>query len=112
MIRRLLQARVFELQQVLDDVLAERLCGAKLALPQILDLLGDQLGIKAAVPAPLQLPQQLCLLLRPGVEIVVEGNWLVDMPRNVIRAAGLGKPSRGARASNEGRTLTAAGLNL
>ena len=55
---------------MLDNVLAKRLAGVQLAFAQILDLLGDQLGIEPVVAGP-HAAQQVRLLLRPGVEILV-----------------------------------------
>jgi hypothetical protein len=45
MIGGLLQPRVFELEQMLNNVLAKRLCCAEIAASQILDLLGDVLEV-------------------------------------------------------------------
>jgi hypothetical protein len=69
---------IFELQEMLDDVLDERLRRAEIAASQILDLLGDVLKVERVaarlVHGRRQTAQQRRLLLRPGVEIrVVKG---------------------------------------
>ena len=65
-----IKARILDLQQVLDDVLAERLAGVQFALAQILDFLGDQVVVEA-VGRRRAAAQQFRLLLRPGIEILV-----------------------------------------
>jgi hypothetical protein len=68
MLGRPFQAGEFDLKEMLDDVLDERLRSAKFAPSQILDLLSDLFRVNA-VPGQRQMPQQIGLLLRPGVEI-------------------------------------------
>ena len=49
---RLIEAGKFELQKVLDDVLAKRLAGVQLASAQIFDLLGDVLDVEPVCRRP------------------------------------------------------------
>jgi hypothetical protein len=62
-----LETGIFELQQVLDDVLAKRSRRAQIAVSQVFDLLGYMSEVEL-VAGRRQAAQQFRLLLRPGVK--------------------------------------------